>query len=59
MDLSGGLADCAPHWGAPSIDTDNSGWAHIAYIQLGCGAAGASTGYAVRTAGTPVGFRNN
>ena len=45
--------------GAPSIDTDNSGWAHIAYIQLGCGAPGASTGYALRSAGTPVGFPNN
>jgi hypothetical protein len=41
------------------VDTDNSGWAHIAYIQLGCGATGASTGYAVQTAGTPVGFPNN
>jgi hypothetical protein len=43
------------------IDTDSAGWAHIAYSQDSptLGGSGTSTGYAVQTAGTPVGAPNN
>jgi hypothetical protein len=43
------------------VDTDSSGWAHIAFTQdsPGLGGSGSSTGYAVQTAGTAVGPSNN
>jgi hypothetical protein len=43
------------------VDTDSSGWAHIAYSQdsPSLGGSGTSTGYAVQTGGTPVGSPNN
>jgi hypothetical protein len=43
------------------VDTDASGWAHIAFSQdsPNLGGSGTSTGYAVQTAGTPVGSPNN
>jgi hypothetical protein len=43
------------------VDTDNSGWAHIAYSHdsPGLGGAGTYTGSAVQIAGTAVGFPNN
>jgi hypothetical protein len=43
------------------VDTDSSGWAHIAFSQdsPSLGGSGTSTGYAVQTAGTPVGAPNN
>jgi hypothetical protein len=43
------------------VDTDSSGWAHIAFSQdsPSLGGSGSSTGYAVQTAGTPVGAPNN
>ncbi len=43
------------------VDTDNSGWAHIAFSQdsPSLGGSGTSTGYAVQTAGTAVGPPNN
>jgi hypothetical protein len=43
------------------VDTDSSGWAHIAFSQdsPSLGGSGTSTGYAVQTAGTPVGGPNN
>lgn len=56
MDVSGGLTTCAPPLGL-ALDTDNSGWAHIAYGQQTCSAG--STGYAAQTTGTPVGSPNN
>ena len=44
-----------------AIDTDQQGWAHIAYSHdapdLG-GGGGTFTGYAVQTGGTPAGFPN-
>jgi hypothetical protein len=43
------------------VDTDNSGWAHIAFSHdsPNLGGSGTYTGYAVQTAGTAVGFPNN
>jgi hypothetical protein len=43
------------------VDTDASGWAHIAFSQdsPSLGGSGTSTGYAVQTAGTAVGAPNN
>jgi hypothetical protein len=43
------------------VDTDSSGWAHIAFSQdsPSLGGSGTSTGYAVQTAGTAVGGPNN
>jgi hypothetical protein len=43
------------------VDTDSSGWAHIAFSQdsPSLGGSSSSTGYAVQTAGTPVGAPNN
>jgi hypothetical protein len=43
------------------VDTDSSGWAHIAYSQdsPSLGGSSTSTGYAVQTAGTQVGPPNN
>jgi hypothetical protein len=43
------------------VDTDSSGWAHIAFSQDSptLGGSGTSTGYAVQTAGAPVGPPNN
>jgi hypothetical protein len=43
------------------IDTDASGWAHIAYSHDSpdLGGSGSYTGYAVQTGGTPVGSPNN
>jgi hypothetical protein len=42
------------------IDTDQSGWAHIAYSHDSpdLGGAGSYTGYAVQTGGTPIGAPN-
>ena len=42
------------------IDTDQSGWAHIAYSHDSpdLGGSGTYTGYAVQTAGTPAGVPN-
>ena len=42
------------------IDTDQSGWAHIAYSHDSpdLGGSGSYTGYAVQTSGTPVGAPN-
>src|SRR5438270_8527514 len=42
------------------IDTDQSGWAHIAYSHdaPGLGGAGTYTGYAVQTGGTTAGYPN-
>jgi hypothetical protein len=42
------------------VDTDPSGWAHIAYSHdaPNLGDSGSYTGYAVQTAGTPVGYSN-
>ena len=42
------------------VDTDQSGWAHIAYSHdaPNLGDSGTYTGYAVQTAGTPVGAPN-
>jgi hypothetical protein len=43
------------------VDTDSHGWAHIAFSHdsPNLGGAGTYTGYAVQTAGTPVGQPNN
>jgi hypothetical protein len=43
------------------VDTDSHGWAHIAFSHdsPALGGAGTYTGYAVQTAGTPVGQPNN
>jgi hypothetical protein len=43
------------------VDTDSSGWAHIAFSQdsPSLGGSSTSTGYAVQTAGTQVGAPNN
>jgi hypothetical protein len=43
------------------VDTDSSGWAHIAYSQdsPSLGDPGTSTGYAVQTGGTAAGAPNN
>jgi hypothetical protein len=43
------------------VDTDNHGWAHIAYSHDSpkLGGEGTYTGYAVQIAGTPVGQPNN
>ncbi len=43
------------------VDTDSSGWAHIAYSQdsPNLGGQNTSTGYAVQTGGTQVGAPNN
>jgi hypothetical protein len=43
------------------VDTDGSGWAHIAFSQdsPSLGGSGTSTGYAVQTGGTAVGPPNN
>jgi hypothetical protein len=43
------------------VDTDSSGWAHIAFSQdsPSLGGSGTSTGYAVQTGGTAVGAPNN
>ena len=43
------------------VDTDSHGWAHIAFSHDSpeLGGAGTYTGYAVQTAGTPVGQPNN
>ena len=43
------------------VDTDSSGWAHIAFSQdsPSLGGSGTSTGYAVQTAGSPAGGPNN
>jgi hypothetical protein len=43
------------------VDTDGNGWAHIAYSHDSpdLGGSGTYTGYAVQTAGTPVGEPNN
>src|SRR5437588_266291 len=43
------------------VDTDSSGWAHIAFSQdsPSLGGSGTSTGYAVQTGGTAVGGPNN
>ncbi len=42
------------------VDTDQSGWAHIAYSHDApdLGGSGSFTGYAVQTAGTPLGAPN-
>ncbi len=42
------------------VDTDQSGWAHIAYSHdsPGLGGAATYTGYAIQTGGTQVGFPN-
>jgi hypothetical protein len=42
------------------VDTDQSGWAHIAYSHDApdLGGAGTYTGYAVQTGGTPIGHPN-
>jgi hypothetical protein len=47
------------------VDTDQSGWAHIAFtsdadanLKLSPGGSNSATGYAVQTGGTPVGFPN-
>jgi hypothetical protein len=42
------------------VDTDQSGWAHIAYSHdaPGLGGAGTYTGYAVQTGGTTAGYPN-
>jgi hypothetical protein len=42
------------------VDTDQSGWAHIAYSHDApdLGGSGSYTGYAVQTGGTPLGFPN-
>jgi hypothetical protein len=42
------------------VDTDQSGWAHIAYSEddPSLGGSGTNTGYAVQVAGTPVGSPN-
>jgi hypothetical protein len=42
------------------VDTDQSGWAHIAYSHDSpdLGGSGSYTGYAVQTSGTPVGAPN-
>jgi hypothetical protein len=42
------------------VDTDRSGWAHIAFSHDSpdLGGSGSYTGYAVQTAGTPVGYPN-
>jgi hypothetical protein len=42
------------------VDTDPSGWAHIAYSHdsPNLGGSGTYTGYAVQTAGRPVGYPN-
>ena len=44
-----------------AVDTDSHGWAHIAYSHdsPALGGSGTYTGYAVQTAGTPVGQPNN
>ena len=43
------------------VDTDSSGWAHIAFSQDSptLGGSATSTGYAVQTAGAPAGRPNN
>jgi hypothetical protein len=43
------------------VDTDGSGWAHIAFSQDSprLGGSGTSTGYAVQTGGAAVGAPNN
>ena len=43
-----------------AVDTDRSGWAHIAYSHdaPNLGGSGSYTGYAVQQAGTHVGFPN-
>jgi hypothetical protein len=43
------------------VDTDNAGWAHIAFSHdsPNLGGAGSYTGYAVQTGGTAVGAPNN
>jgi hypothetical protein len=43
------------------VDTDSKGWAHIAFSHdsPSLGGSGTYTGYAVQTAGTPVGAPNN
>jgi hypothetical protein len=43
------------------VDTDASGWAHIAFSQDSptLGGSGTSTGYAVQAGGTQVGSPNN
>jgi hypothetical protein len=43
------------------VDTDSSGWAHIAYSHdsPNLGGSSTATGYAVQTAGTQVGAPNN
>jgi hypothetical protein len=43
------------------VDTDSHGWAHIAFSHdsPSLGGRGTYTGYAVQTAGTPVGQPNN
>ena len=43
-----------------AVDTDHSGWAHIAYSHDGpsLGGSGSFTGYAVQQSGTPVGYPN-
>jgi hypothetical protein len=43
------------------VDTDNAGWAHIAYSHdsPNLGGSGTYTGYAVQTAGTTAGAPNN
>ncbi|GAB3366630.1 MULTISPECIES: sialidase/neuraminidase family protein [Amycolatopsis] len=42
------------------VDTDQNGFAHIAYTQdsPALGGSGSATGYAVQTAGTPAGYPN-
>jgi hypothetical protein len=42
------------------VDTDQSGWAHIAYSHDApdLGGSGSYTGYAVQTGGTPIGYPN-
>ncbi len=42
------------------VDTDQSGWAHIAYSHDApdLGGSGTYTGYAVQTGGTPLGYPN-
>jgi hypothetical protein len=44
-----------------AVDTDQSGWAHIAYSHDSpdLGGAGSYTGYAVQQSGTPVGYPNS
>jgi hypothetical protein len=49
------------------VDTDNSGWAHIAFTsdadpntaQFSLGGSNSATGYAVQTSGTQAGYPNN